>query len=121
MCVVMASESIQMGKWKYQVLWVSKRQKLPNLFCQEGFVCNNPFEDQYYAGGSTSTEEGRMQTKYVCCRCSSDGKLATDACLDGKRKDTGGQETYSDLQSVHRCGAVGLEQEKENKQTPAHV
>ena len=40
-----------------------KEKELPNLFCQEGFVCNNLFEDQYYAGGSTSTEEGRMQTK----------------------------------------------------------
>ena len=66
-----------------------KEEELPILFCREVFVCNNPVEGQYYATGSAPTKGGRTQTKYVCCHCYSDGKLATDAYIGEKRKDRG--------------------------------
>ena len=45
-----------------------------------------------YAAGSTPTKAGRMQTKYVCCHRYSDGELATDAYIDGTRKDRGAKK-----------------------------
>ena len=52
----------------------------------------NPVEGQYYAAGNTPTKGGRMQTKYACRHCYSDGKLATDAYIDRKYKDSGGKK-----------------------------
>ena len=59
-------------------------EELPILFCREVFVRNNPVEGQYYATVSTPTKGGRIQTKYFCCHCYSDGELATDAYIDEK-------------------------------------
>ena len=79
MCVATASESSQV-----------KNMEAP--ICREVFVCNNPVEGQYYAAVSTPTKGGRMQTKYVCCHCYSDGELATDAYIDEKHRDRGGKK-----------------------------
>ena len=66
-----------------------KAEELPLLFCREVFVCNNTVEPQYYAAGDKPTKWERVQTKYVCCHCYSDGKLADNAYINEKRKNRG--------------------------------
>ena len=42
----------------------------------------------------------KVQAKYGCCHWFSDGKLANDACIDGKRKDRGGKEYISHFEKL---------------------
>ena len=69
-----------------------QRQSLLEWKMEAPSTADDKEEGEYYAAVSTPTKGGRMQTKYVCCHCYSDGELATDAYIDEKRKDRGGKK-----------------------------
>ena len=75
MCVVTASKSAQVGKWKHLVLLMSKRRSY--LFC---------FVSKKFSFATTQLRANTKKdaNKCVCYHCYLNGKLATDVYIDEK-------------------------------------
>ena len=66
----------------------SEREE-PILFCREANLCGAVVEAQYYAPKNKKERGSRIITKYVCCHCYADRKLASIKDVEAREERRG--------------------------------